>query len=312
MVLLAIAAFGCSSAAADLDEHVPAQPGGILEVDLDLGDGLRPDPGEIDIRAHASEDVHVTSEASGWGTYGVHLRVEREDRRVRLVGRVSGSTTWLFGGPRVEVAIRVPRAFQVDVRTSAGPVRVEDVGGSVRVRTDTGDIEVRGAEGPVRLRTEEGILRVSETLGSVDARTGDGAVHVHAVTGDVDVRTGNGPVEVERVSGRVDARSDKGGIELVDVGGPVEVKTERGAVFASFVDDPAGAIETRRGPVEVALPADTSAQLETRVPRGELDVAQSLGAREARNGDATTLELGHGGPALQIYAAQGGVRVRTR
>ncbi len=310
--MLALAALGCPSAAADLDERIPARPGGVLEVDLDFGDGMRPDPGELDIRVHDTNDVHVTSEAGGWGTYGVRLRLEREDGRVRLVGRVSGSTTWLFGGPRLEVAIRVPREFRVDVRTSAGPIRVEDVSGEVRVRTDAGDIEVSGVEGPVRLRAEDGTLRVSETIGSVDARTASGGVHIHSITGDVDVRTGRGSVEVERVSGRVEARTDRGSIELVDVGGPVQVKTERGAVFASFVGDPAGAIETRRGPVEVALPSDTSVRLEARTPRGELEVARSFAASEARDGESATLELGHGGAALQIYSARGGVRVRPR
>lgn len=312
VALLALAALGCPSAAADLDERIPARPGGVLEVDLDFGDGLRPDPGELDIRVHDTNEVHVTSEADGWGTYGVRLRLEREDDRVRLVGRVSGSTTWLFGGPRVEVTIRVPREFRVDARTSAGPVRVEDVSGRVRVRTDAGDIEVSGVEGSVRLRAEDGTLRVSDTVGAVDARTASGDVHIHSVTGDVDVRTGRGPVEVERVSGRVEARTDRGTIDLVDIGGPVQVKTERGAVFASFLGDPAGSIETSRGPVEVALPADTSARLETRTPRGELEVARSLAAREERDGDSATLHLGRGGAPLQIYSARGGVRVRAR
>jgi hypothetical protein len=200
----------------------------------------------------------------------------------------------------------------VDARTSAGPVRVGGVTGGVRVRTDTGDIEVEETEGEVRLRTEEGELRISDALGSVDGRTGAGDIRIRSVTGDVDVRSGRGSLELTRVAGRVTARTDRGGVELVDVVGPVEVKTEDGAVFASFVGDPAGAIETRRGPVEVALPAHSSARVETLTPRGELEVARTLAAREVRDGAVATLELGHDGGSLQIHTARGGVRLRAR
>ena len=44
---LAALLLGCQGA--DLEERVPAQPGGLLEVDLYMGEGLRPDQGWLEV-----------------------------------------------------------------------------------------------------------------------------------------------------------------------------------------------------------------------------------------------------------------------
>ena len=48
-----------------LERRIPVEPGGLLEVDLDLGDGLRPDPGEISVRGHDADEVRLFAEPSG-------------------------------------------------------------------------------------------------------------------------------------------------------------------------------------------------------------------------------------------------------
>ena len=45
-LLCAALAVGCG-APESMEERIPVDPGGRLEVDLDLGDGLRPDPGRL-------------------------------------------------------------------------------------------------------------------------------------------------------------------------------------------------------------------------------------------------------------------------
>lgn len=301
-------------ASEDLDQRIPAAPGGVLEVDLDLGEGLRPDPGRLEVRSHDAEVVRIRAAARGWGAWGAGFRVDREGDAVRLVGRVEGPVTWLFGGPRSEVQIWVPREYAVDLHCRGGAIRVGEVGGRVRARSEGAGIEVAGAEGPVRLRSDGGDIRVSEVVGPVDARTTSGSIEVSWVTGDVEVRSGGGAIAIERVEGSLDAKTERGNIDLVDVSGPAVARTERGRVFASFVGDPAGLLETRRGPVEVSLPERAGAELEAQTRRGSVEVARELAFEPAGAPapDHASGRLNRGGAPLRLYTTYGGVRVRAR
>ena len=309
--VLALLVLAAPVRAEDLDERVPAAPGGVLEVDLDLGEGLRPDPGLLEIRSHDADEVRILAEAGGWGAYGVRFDVESHGDVVRLWSRVGGTAPWLFGGPRIEVRIWVPRRFSVDARTSAGPIRIENVEGRVRVRSQ-GAIELSAVHGPVKLRARNGALRIADVAGTVDARTGSGEIDVGSVEGDVAASTGHGEVRMRRITGRIQARSDGGPIDLVDVTGPVDAKTENGTVYASFVGDPAGSLETQRGAVEVALPLTASTRVEARAARGSVDLAQAFAVEGPLHDSSVNVRLNGGGAPLHLYSARGGVRVRPR
>lgn len=282
-----------------LEERVEAAPGGRLELDLDFGEGLRPDPGSLEIVSRAADEVRLVADASGWGSGGVGFRLAREGDTVRIDGGVGGSLSWLFGGPRVRVRISLPREFSADVRCTGGPIRIEDLRGEVRARSEDAAVEVATIEGPVRLRLASGEVRVSEVVGDVDVRLEDGDVELHGVQGDAELRTGSGGLEVAHLSGRLRARTDSGRIELREVQGPVEAKTESGSVFASFGVRPEGLLETRSGSLEVRIPAETGARVEAESASGQVEIAPGL-SRDA------------GGAPLRLYTARGSVVVRAR
>ena len=310
VVLIACLGQGCADAR-DVDERVAATPGGTLEVDLDRGEGMRPDPGELVVQSHAANEVRVVSEASEWGASAVRFSVDRQGETVRVLGRVGGATSWMFGGPRVEVRIWVPREFSVDVRSNSGAVRLEDTTGSVRVRT-LGDVEIARAEGDLRVRSD-GDVSITEVVGDVDVRIDEGGIEASFIEGDVELRTGRGEIEVAHVRGRVVARSNRGGLDVRDLSGPLEAVTERGAVYASFVEeDPRGRIETSRGSVEVLLPEDAGAQLEAISRRGSVEVDEGFRVPGEHSEDRVTGPLNGGGSTLRLFTARGSVNVRPR
>ena len=317
MTLVALMIFFCtalpaSAGAEELDERIPVEPGGVLQVDLDLGEGLRPDRGSLEVRAHDADEVWIVADSSGWGASDVRFRLETLENGVRLYGRVSGALSWMFGGPSVEVRIFVPRRFSVDLRCSAGPIHVEDVNGLIRARTRNASIEVIGSEGRLKLRTTGGSVRVSEIVGEVTIKASDGSVEVSWVKGNVDARTDYGHIQVRHADGRVIARTDKGEIELRDVSGPVEAKTEAGAVYASFVSPPEGVLETRRGSIEVILPEGAGAELDARSGRGTVVLAPGLKINGERHEERAVGRLNQGGRSLRVYTARGTVRVSGR
>ncbi|MEN8183179.1 MAG: hypothetical protein ABFS46_11665, partial [Myxococcota bacterium] len=54
---LALAALLASPARGEFSESLVVDPGGTLEIDIDLGEGLRPDPGDLRIRSHDRDEV---------------------------------------------------------------------------------------------------------------------------------------------------------------------------------------------------------------------------------------------------------------
>lgn len=300
------------SGAQDMDRRVPVKPGGLLQVDLDLGEETRWERVSLDVRSHDADEVWAVADLSGLGSSTVKFRLEHSDSVVRVYGRVGGLLSWILGGPGVHVRLWVPREFSLDLRCASGPIRVENITGSVAARTTGSAIELTSVEGDVRLRSETGDIQASEIVGDLVVRTLTGPVDVGWVTGDVDVRTGEGEIQLRHVDGGATLRSDTAEIGVREMRGRAEVKTERGAIFASFVDDAEGQLETRRGAIEVQIPGHLGMELDARTRSGIVEVGPGIRANGNRGTDHFVGTVNGGGGALQIYTARGNVRVDRR
>ena len=76
--LFVVVLLGCAPAR-DIDERIAVEPGGQLEVDLDFGDGLRPDPGSLEVASHDVAEVRILAGATGWGR-ALDLRTPQPQR----------------------------------------------------------------------------------------------------------------------------------------------------------------------------------------------------------------------------------------
>lgn len=300
------------SRADDLDQRVYVKPGGQLQVDLDLGEEIRPEQASLQVISHDADQVWVKAETLGWGAGDVKFRLDQDERAVRIYGSVSGLFTMVFGGPTIRVRVWVPRDFSVDLRATTGPIRVEEITGNVRARTQNGTIEIVGVDGPLILRSETGSVSVRETRGDVTIRTGQGQIDVSWISGRVRASTGEGPIMGRHIDGLVDLRTDDGEINVQHVRGRVDAKTEAGPVYAGFLGAPEGEIETRRGSVEITFPRDVGVDLDARSADGSVELDSAL---EIEGERAATQVIGHvngGGPALRVYTARGNVRLARR
>ena len=299
--------------AEDLDRRIAVQPGGRLQVDLDLGDENRSERVSLEVRSHDADEVWAVADLSGLGASSVKFRLDHDERGVvRLYGRSGGLMSWLFGGPGVHVRVWIPQDFSVDLRCPSGPIRIEELNGEIRARTRDAPIEVRGVEGSVHLRTQAGAVRVMEVVGDVTVRTAGGSVELSWVTGDIEARTGRGNIAARHVVGQIDLRTDAGEIGLHEVRGLADAKTERGAVYVSFAGPPSGRLETRRGSVEVVFPARFGARLEARTRNGTVEIDAGFGANGKRGPDHFIGDINGGGNPLQLYTARGTIRVHPR
>jgi hypothetical protein len=298
--------------AQDLDRRIAASPGGLLQVDLDLGEEIRPERVSLEVRAHDADEVWAVADLSGLGASSVKFRFEHDERVVRLYGRSGGLMSWIFGGPGVTVRVWVPREFSVDLRCTSGPIRIEDVSGTIRARTTDASIEVHAAAGDLNLRTRTGAVRVTEMVGDVSVRASEGAIELAWVTGNVEARTGQGDIRIRHIDGAAALRTDYGEIEIRDLRGRAEAKTEQGAVYAGFAEAPAGLIETRRGSVEVVFPDHAGLELDARSLSGTVEVGSAVKANGKRGNDHFVGTINGGGQPLRVYTARGTIRVDRR
>ncbi len=314
-VLAAILWIGLLAAAAraemrELEQAI--EPGGIVLLEVDFGEGLRPDPGLVRIHAHESDLVVLRVEVSGWGSWGASATLEPDGPgRIRGDVRVGGPTAWMFGGPELRVDLRVPRGTHLDLRTLGGPVRVGPVSGDVRARAGGGDVEIREVEGDVKLRTVGGATLLEEIGGSVEVSSSEGDIEAAWVHGDCSARSSGGEIHLRQVDGRVRAKTLEGEIVLEEVAGPVEARSGRGPVTARFRATPSGSLETERGSVEAVLPHDAGVDLDAQATRGHVELAGleldgDAGERHAKG------RLGEGGQRLVLRTSQGTVRVGRR
>lgn len=310
-LLVALLGLVACSRGSPLQERLEVAPGGLLEVDLYMGEGLRPDKGSLEVRSHDSGEVSVLATSSGWGASGVHYRLEPEGRSVRLYGRVTGALSWLFGGPQLTVQIWVPREYSLDVRSSAGAIRIEDVRGDVRARGADDTIEVSGTTGNVRLRAENCDVRVSEVQGDVDVRTSGGAISLAWIRGRVEARSERGDIDASHVTGPFTASTVRGQIEIRDAEGRTEAHTERGSIVASFLGAPAGNLETSRGDVHVSLSDGVGAELDASARDGDVALT-GLEIDGVREPTRAVGRIGAGGHSLRLYSAGGNVRLSRR
>jgi DUF4097 and DUF4098 domain-containing protein YvlB len=273
------------AAASDFEKTVPAESGGELRIDLDVG--------SVEVESHAENSVRVEAWAAGMGSRGARFDLSSDGDNVRFSGEVGG---WLsvLGGPRVRVRVRVPREFSLELETNGGHVEIEDLHGDVRARTSGGTVRVDRIEGDVDLETSGGSIEVDDVEGEITARTSGGSIRVSEARGDVEVQTSGGSIQIRDVEGRVNAR------------------TSGGSITVRFASDPAGNLETSGGGIEVELPDGEGVFLDAQTRGGRIELPQRLRFEGSRTSDTVRGDAGGGGDDLTLRTSGGNIRIEQR
>jgi hypothetical protein len=145
--------------------------------------------------------------------------------------------------------LRVPATVALEIHSTMGAIRVEDVNGDLRLSTGAGDIEVRNARGRILARAGGGNIAGTGLRGAeADVKTGFGDVSLQfdqppglarAVTdyGDAEIAVPRGAKDVAHYHVRADAATGQTYVDVTsDVASPYQViaTTEKGDVFVRY------------------------------------------------------------------------------
>lgn len=207
-----------------------------------------------------------------------------------------------------EAAFPAGGALTVDAGPNGG-VSVE--GG------DTGEVRVL-AKVVTREGTQPAEVAIAHDGGRLEAsgpKRGDWSVSFRIEVPrsyDLDLTANNGGLRVEGVDGKVRLETSNGGISLASMAGDVRGRTANGGLTVELDGDTWRGdgldVETSNGGVQLAVPADYSAELVTGTVNGKLDVGFPVTVQgELRKELRAT--LGDGGPTVRVKTTNGSVKV---
>jgi TonB family protein len=149
----------------------------------------------------------------------------------------SGAQFW------VQFEIAVPRNYSVEVKTEAGDIETDDIGGAANLITQGGNIRagrigvaigsLRNAASErlvARLETEGGHIQVQDVAGDLRAFTAGGHINAGNIAGDAALRSGGGHIRAGQIGGRADLETEGGNITVGQAGSLVSVRTGGGQI----------------------------------------------------------------------------------
>jgi len=265
-------------------DQFDVREGGTLYLDLDYGD--------VKVRTHDDDVVLVTLERDVDGASDREMKeilsrqevvIEKDGNDVIVDIELDEDATdrawkrWKRDYDfEVDVEIVIPERYNVEFRTGAGNVDIEELEGDVSGRTGAGNVEVARIEGEVEVTSGAGNIEIADT------------------DGDVYVESGAGTVDLEGIRGRIDASTGAGNITAKIVGqlvGDSEFRTGAGNVVVYLADDVEADVEGR------ASLGNAKSDFDVRT-RGKF-MSKSFSGR-----------INGGGPAISMSSGVGNVSLR--
>jgi hypothetical protein len=232
--------------AADRNGSLPTKDGLTLRLTTDLGSvkivPLPPGaPPVVRYTVHIETDARAALAQRLLGRYS--LTAEATDAGVEINGTLpptarSSSTGTQFW---VQFEIEVPRGYNIEVKTEAGDIETQDIGGTANLSTQGGNIrtgrigvnnsrEARAGHLAAKLATEGGHIQVLDVAGDLNAFTAGGHINAGNIAGDALLHSGGGHIRAEQINGRADLQTDGGNITVGQAGSFVSVRTGGGQI----------------------------------------------------------------------------------
>lgn len=247
--------------------------------------------------------------------------------QIRVVGRITASSSWFGGGGREEDVRAIEKS--PPLRQEGSTIRLDRVSqdnvsidyeitvpADTRVRSDTGSgsHRVRGVRGGLAVSAGSGDIRLDDVGGGVQARTGSGDVRAVHLAGGIDARTGSGDIDVLMSGpGDVHATTGSGGAAIRGVDGAVSIDTGSGDIEVQGVPRAAWKLDTSSGDVRLRLPAGIGFEVDLSTSSGDIDVGRPVQTvvqgRVSRDDDRVTGRVGPGGPMVQVSTGSGDVSI---
>ena len=293
------------------------EPGGKLVVDTDLG--------SIDVRGAEANSVDITvtrevrrgSEEKALAEF--KLDFEQRGNDVYVTGdRDKHGISWFWDNLgnrlRVRFVITVPKAYNLDLKTSGGGIDIVDIKGRVESRTSGGSLSYDRITGNVLGKTSGGNIRIGAVDGEVEVHTSGGDIKIDETKGNVMARTSGGSIRINRAGGEVDVHTSGGSISADDVMGALKADTSGGSVTATISVQPKSRCEltTSGGSITIYLAGNVAMDVNAHSSGGHVSTDFPVTLQGEIKRDSLQAKINGGGPELYLRTSGGGIHIRKK
>ncbi len=293
--LIVILAFAATVRAHSSDDEKTATTksftvtkGGTLEVSTNNG--------EIRITTWTKNEVSVKVRGIEEDDDRDRLRITQSENTVRV-------ETW-ESDEEVRFDISIPTQFNVDLRTSVGTIEIKgELIGRLEGTTSAGDIRLGNVGGEVDMRTSGGDIRTGKMDGTATLKTSGGNITVESSTGELDIRTSGGEITVGDVGKSLRASTSGGNVDVGNIGGDADLSTSGGNVNAGKITGKA-TLKTAGGDIELG---GARGSVIAKTSGGNVVLEEIFGSVEARTaGGDVSVEMTPGGTGTSKLTSSGG------
>lgn len=208
--------------------------------------------GKGSVRVTATDTTETRVEIAG---RDAELTVVRQDGdQISVVG--PKARNGFFGGDsRLDVAITLPTASTLSIRTGSADIAVTGTVATAQLRSGSGDVQVDTAQGPLVVETGSGDVRVESAQAELKAKSGSGDVLVVEAAAHVLVSTGSGDVQLRTNRGGAVVKTGSGDLKVVESEGDVALTTGSGDLVVGTARRGRVSVKGASGDVAIGVPA---------------------------------------------------------
>ena len=316
LILALTSSFAFASAEENVSQQFDVAPGGNLVVDVGFGsiDVVSDSGNSVAIEAHRKIETNDSEKEKRY-LADAPIVISKEGNTVTVRARSTEKKSWDWtGNTRMDgrYAIRVPKKFNLDLRTSGGSVSATDVAGETRIATSGGKLQLAQLKGPVDARTSGGTIRLNDCDGELQVKTSGGGIISFAGGGSLDARTSGGSIEVRNFNGDALVKTSGGQLEFENVRGKLSGKTSGGSISAALVSPLPGEVDlaSAAGSIVLEIPRDAALNLDARTSVGS--VANELPIQTTRREkDELSGTINGGGKSVVLRSSAGSISIRA-
>ena len=295
-----------------IDERFEVRPGERLVV--------RNVHSDVEIVTGAGSEAHVRVILSGRSSdraraFFEHLnfRVVKSGNTVEVVTDPRGSWSGSSGGAEIDIHIRVPSAFDAEVRTRHGDVAVGDLKGALSFDVAHGDLELGNLSGSsLNVAAAHGDVEAGR-LASEKSRIGiqHGDVDIEEITAmEIQFDLQHGDLDLQDVTAsKITITTAHGDVEIARLDGYPDIRTSHGDVAVRLANARGGAFNADHGDIDIYAPPATGMDVDLAAPDIDIDTEYSFQGRQDRERIAG--RVSGGGPKLAAKSTYGHVRLHA-
>ncbi|MEK6579447.1 MAG: DUF4097 family beta strand repeat-containing protein [Bdellovibrionota bacterium] len=212
------------------------------------------------------------------------------------------------------------RVAPVEVRTSTGPILIENVRGeTISALCSSCTISVHAIQGNLRCMGGSGDIDVIDVKGNnIYAESTTGSIRLARVQGEQLIVSKSGAISGRAQSGYVQFHTQQAPVEILDASGFLTGKTDSGNIVAkmrSWRFEDKGLIESAKGSITLTLPSNFSGDLDVKSILGRASVGYSLqnpGERISMGPEPANHlagRIGDGGEILKVFSESGDIQI---